>query len=140
MRKNLNERMRLHPNPRDFHHRFFEVRLCIAGDAYERNERFFRPGLKLRHVSANLGRTAFVAELVTQTLKDAPARVALLGRRILILLENLCDLFPVGTQHRPGPLSFSPVARGNRLLGHLLNRAPVQAVLTTDLAHALAFD
>ncbi len=82
---------RLAPDSGDLDHRLAEVELGMAGRMAERDEGFLRIPLGLGHRHPDLGDPTAIAVLVAQSLEDASTGVALLGRSLLVGLEDLVD-------------------------------------------------
>jgi len=97
----------------DLDGRLAEVELGLPWGVAERDEDLLGGVFRPRHGRSDLRGAPRVAVLVTQALVDAPGRVALLGRRSPVVLEDLVVYAQEFTQ--PGLGAWGVLAIAGRL-------------------------
>jgi hypothetical protein len=97
-----------------------EVELGFAWRLAERDEDLTRVQPPLGHCRSDLGLRAVVAVLVAEALEDPLGRVALLGRRVTVVDQDLVDDTDELAELRLGPRGALAVAGGLRVGQDLL--------------------
>src|SRR3954447_21598262 len=128
------------PDPADHRDRLAEVDLGVTRGMDEGNEHLPRSGLLLAHVGLHGGVAARIGVLVPQALVDPLGRVALLGRRRAVRLQNAindrCERIELGAGWRPG----APVTGRHREGQHLAHGLWIDAEAPCGLALAQALN
>jgi len=117
--------------------RFAEVGLGLARGVRQRHEHLGRAGPPGTHGVADHTDPALVTALAPQSIEDPLDRMTLLGRGLLVLLENLMDYRQEPIELGLGPRLTLLIARRFRVAEDLVQRLPVQVVLCADRSLAL---